>query len=50
MQAEIPVPPFMQAEIQEQATSPSEMPKTPPGDRLAASTGTVKQHKLSNYK
>ena len=49
MQAELPV--FMTAEIQEQATSPSEMPKTPPGNTLAASlTGTTKQHKLANYK
>ncbi len=49
MQAELPV--FMPAEIQEQATSPSETPKTPTGDTLAASpTGTTKQHKQANYK
>ncbi len=46
MQGEIPA--FMQAWIQEQATSPSETPKTPPGDALAAApTGTSKQHKLA---
>ena len=49
MRAELPV--FMPAEILERATSPSEMPKTPPGNTLAASlTGTTKQHKLANYK
>ena len=49
MQAEIPA--FMQAWIQEQATSQLETPKTPPGDALAASpTGTSKQHKLAKLK
>ena len=46
MLAEMPA--FMQAEIYEQATSPSKTRKTPPGDALAASlTGTSKQHKLA---